>query len=1060
MGTKNCPGNNESEGTLSEVIKGYEDFIDGIYIRECCASTPNGDVLNSSCVSDETLDTDVDDNDFSLLQESFEIEEPLAAAVKEVIPSIQEDLEPSSEVVANNNFGPFSEDADPVMSANGQECHSETRPAELGIETETVTHHDLSSFSEFKDPVRNGHTESRPAEPGETVTNHDLGSFSEIRDPVKGDHIQQKLLFESTLSAGVLCENSDPLVNPDQEKLDTRSATMSTWEDITICQLRSSSMLRVPVTVQGKNLKAVVDTAAEVTIISDAVFKELEPKPPYLKKVILHTAGRDMKMDGFVAGPVALQMGTSIFPEAVYVAPIQDDMLLGLDFLLRHGVDIKMDDLCLDFRGSGEKLPMEVERKLTSESKVAKVMVEKTTMIPPNSVLRLQCKISDNLPDYIIEPEGGLDVIVPRTLHSAGSKPKVCLINVTDSFIKVKRNQLVAKAVPVCSVTQVSLEGLGQDDPVSDNKFVFQSGTEDSLESRDRDSGSHSQEENILSGAVQDDITSTDSFGCRADEQQIGGDSPQNKVSGLSKELDITDTAVADFTQGHQILQQDMAAKEGLKCPSASREIPDHLKDLFQRSIQHLNSEEQDQVADLLMEFEDVFAKSEYDLGDFSDIVHNIDTGSSKPIKQRMRRTPVNFAGEEKAHLEKMLDAGVIQPSVSEWASAPVLVRKRDGTVRWCVDYRALNSVTTKDVFPLPLVEDCIDTLAGNKWFSKLDANSAYWQVKLSDQDRKKTAFITKYGLFEHVRMGFGLCNGPATYSRVMNLVLRNLLWVIVLAFLDDILVLGSTFSNHLSHIREVLLRFRKHQLKLKAKKCVLFQREVDFLGRIVSEDGIKLSETDIKAVLDWPVPQSTREVEQFLGLANYHRNFIKDFSRIATPLYRLTGKNPFEWTQQHQQAFQDLKEALTSAPVLGLPNDTDLFILDTDSSNYAVGGELIQIQGGEERVIAYGSYALTPEQINYCTTRKELLAVVRFTRQFRHYLLGKQFVVRTDHSSLRWLLNFKEPDGQLARWLEELNQYDMVVQHRAGKKHGNADSLSRVVYEDQKGTSSGSQSR
>lgn len=382
-----------------------------------------------------------------------------------------------------------------------------------------------------------------------------------------------------------------------------------------------------------------------------------------------------------------------------------------------------------------------------------------------------------------------------------------------------------------------------------------------------------------------------------------------------------------------------------------------------------------------------------------------------------------------------MLKAGVIQPSVSEWASAPVLVHKRDGTVRWCVDYRALNSVTTKDVFPLPLVDDCLDTLAGNKWFSKLDANSAYWQVKISEADRKKTAFITKYGLFEHVRMGFGLCNGPATYSRVMNLILRGLLWVIVLAFLDDILILGCSFRDHLRHIEEVLLRFRKYQLKLKPKKCVLFPEKVDFLGRIVSEGGISLSEIDIKAVLDWPIPKSTKEVEQFLGLANYHRNFIKNFARIAVPLYRVTGKNPFIWEEDQRNAFEDLKAALTSAPVLGLPNNADLFILDTDASNYAVGGELLQVQEGEERVIAYNSYALAPEQINYCTTRKELLAVVRFTRQFRHYLLGRQFLIRTDHSSLRWLLNFKEPDGQLARWLEELSQYDMVVKHRAGKK-------------------------
>ncbi len=201
------------------------------------------------------------------------------------------------------------------------------------------------------------------------------------------------------------------------------------------------------------------------------------------------------------------------------------------------------------------------------------------------------------------------------------------------------------------------------------------------------------------------------------------------------------------------------------------------------------------QLGNLLSEFQDVFAKDELDLGSFTSIEHAIDTGDAMPVKQRIRRTPACFAGEEEAQLKKMLGAGVIQESISEWASAPVLIRKRDGSVRWCIDYRLLNDVTVKDVFPLPLIDDCLDTLAGSVWFSKLDANAAYWQIKIKEEDRKKTAFITKYGLYEHIKMGFGLCNAPATYSRVMNLVLRGLTWKTVLAFLDDIAVLGTVLA-------------------------------------------------------------------------------------------------------------------------------------------------------------------------------------------------------------------------------------------------------------------------
>ncbi len=352
--------------------------------------------------------------------------------------------------------------------------------------------------------------------------------------------------------------------------------------------------------------------------------------------------------------------------------------------------------------------------------------------------------------------------------------------------------------------------------------------------------------------------------------------------------------------------------------------------------------------------------------------------------------------------------------------------------------------MNVKDVFPLPLIEECIDTLSENALFSKLDANSAYWQIKIRPSDRKKTAFATKFGLFEFIRMGFGLCNAPATYCRIMNLVLRGLNWKTLLAFLDDILVLGKNFEDHIHNLRDVFLRFREFGLKLKPRKCMLVQKKVEFLGRVVGPNGLELSDEHIKSVTDWRPPTRTKEVEQFLGLVNYHRMFLKNLAELAVPLYEITGKKKFEWGEEQQVAFESIKSALTTAPMLALPNSTDPFILDTDASNWAIGAELLQVQDGVERVITYGSLSLTSEQRRYCTTRKELLAVVRFTRQFRHYLLGRKFVIRTDHNSLTWLLKFKEPQGQLARWMEELSQYDLVIKHRPGKQHGNADALSR----------------
>ena len=508
---------------------------------------------------------------------------------------------------------------------------------------------------------------------------------------------------------------------------------------------------------------------------------------------------------------------------------------------------------------------------------------------------------------------------------------------------------------------------------------------------------------------------------------------------------------VAEATEANILVQNNPEVKNVAKTSVTNdssqkqSELPQFLESLLSNSKGDLNSDQQNKLRSLILEFKEVFAVDDFDLGHFTTIEHTIDTGEARPIKQRMRRTPTCFVHEEEAHLQQMLEAGIIEPSTSEWASAPVLIRKRDGKVRWCVDYRKLNSVTKKDVYPLPLIEECLDTLSGNVWFSKLDANSAYYQVNDSKNDREKTAFITKYGLFQFARMSFGLCNAPSTYMRVMNLELRGLSRNIVLAFLDDMIVLGKDFQNHIDNLRSVFERFRHYGLKKKPSKCSLFQRKVEFLGREVDENGMKIGEDYVKTVKECDTPKSVKQVEQFLGFANYHRTLIKDYAKIAHPLYSITGKKPFMWKDEQQHSFTQLKKALCTTPVLAFANNSDPFILDTDASNYAIGGELIQVQNDQERVIAYGSFALSKEQLKYCTTRKELLAVVRFTRQFRHYLLGREFIVRTDHSSLTWLLNFKEPQGQLTRWLEELSQYNLIVKHRPGIHHGNAYGLSSI---------------
>ena len=340
-----------------------------------------------------------------------------------------------------------------------------------------------------------------------------------------------------------------------------------------------------------------------------------------------------------------------------------------------------------------------------------------------------------------------------------------------------------------------------------------------------------------------------------------------------------------------------------------------------------------------------------------------------------------------------MLDYKVIQPSVSEWASPSVLIWKQDGDIHWCIDFRAINAVTRKDAYPLPLIEQCLDSLAGVVFMSTLDMNSGYWQLLLAVADRCKTASPTKDGLYEFLRMPFGLCNAPATFQRAVQLMFRGMTWREVLTYLDDINVLGTGFEDHLTNLRKVFEHLQEHNLKLKPRKCKFFQTEVPFPGKLATRDGLAVDPKKIEAVISWPVPTNKWDVESFLGFVNYHRHHIKDYAKLAAPLYHITGKKvEFDSWESQQAAFETLREALVCAPILAYPNATDDFILDTDASGTAIGAELIQVQGGEEHVISYGSFVLTPLQRKYCTTRLELLALVRFMREYRHYLLGQKF--------------------------------------------------------------------
>lgn len=485
-----------------------------------------------------------------------------------------------------------------------------------------------------------------------------------------------------------------------------------------------------------------------------------------------------------------------------------------------------------------------------------------------------------------------------------------------------------------------------------------------------------------------------------------------------------------------------------LRIKDFSKKIPSILNDLFEKSSINLQEFEKEIFISFLNKFQDLFS-CDIVAGNCDVIEHVINVKDSLPIKQAPRRIPFQQREEVDKIMEEMITKGIIEESQSPWVSPAVMVKKKDGTLRFCIDYRKLNNNTVKDSYPLPRIDDILDQLSGNSWFSTLDLKSGYWQLKIRPSDKEKTAFSFGKGLWQFTVMPFGLCNAPATFQRLMEKILHGIISKKCLVYLDDIIIFGKDFNQMFENLEEIFLRLREANLKINPKKCLLLQKDVKYLGHIVSEKGVTTDPEKITAVKDWPIPHTKKQLRSFLGFCSYYRKFVRGFSLIAKPLFALTENQiKFIWKDECSNAFEKLKLMLSSSSVLSFPKGKGQFILDTDASNIGIGAVLSQVQGEKEMVIAYYSRVLTKAERNYCVTRRELLAIVDAIKFFRHYLLGRRFLIRTDHISLKWLLSFKDLEGQLARWLERLQEFDFEVQHRKGESHKNADGLSRRLCE------------
>lgn len=466
----------------------------------------------------------------------------------------------------------------------------------------------------------------------------------------------------------------------------------------------------------------------------------------------------------------------------------------------------------------------------------------------------------------------------------------------------------------------------------------------------------------------------------------------------------------------------------------------------------------------------EVFATHEFDIGKTDQTQHRIDLTDAMPFRERARPIRPQDYEDARRHIQQMVDADIIRPSNSPFASPIVLVRKKSGSLRLCVDYRKLNARTVRDSYPIPKVEDLLAALHGSSWFTQLDVKSAFYTVPMDPDSAQYTAFTCPFGLFEYSRMSMGLVNSPLTFQRLMERCVGDLNLTELVVYMDDLIIFASDIQQHEERLFRTLQRLKKFGLKLDPGKCKFFQTTVTHLGHVCSKDGIRPDPNKISAVMEWPIPDNIGELKSFLGFAGYYRRFVKDFSRLCKPLNALTsgyvprktlkkmGKSPVKnditlktpfgdkWTAACQEAFDTLKDKLTTAPVLGYADMSSPFELHTDASGTGLGAVLYQEQDSGLRVIAYASRGLSKSEANYPAHKREFLALKwAVTDKFHDYLYGSKFVVVTDNNPLTYVLKSAKVDATGYRWLAALAAYDFSLRYRPGVNMTDADALSRL---------------
>ena len=812
---------------------------------------------------------------------------------------------------------------------------------------------------------------------------------------------------------------------------------------VTSHQVTEGAICRV-----DERFRALIDSGAEPNLITASALRKIQPNAiKHEVKQLYRAANNQLLPIKFCVKDLSIHIeGHLCKIDALVVDSLgREDLILGREFILKYHVIIdlpKHEIIIMDADAKSKFLQRFVEDERSSQEYLASAAKE--CGIDAHQISSIPYKVrskerktsgkeqvmEDGSWLAVVKRNAGKDLLrrhiaTPNAvLKVTNHRTSIPLMNILEPYTKVERDAHEEEYGQGHSISQVS--------------------------TRIKPTKSELKIRPVRVEYVQQSQDENDPEGLEPSPMVIMKVASDGRIYALH--VNNKDEAGSDFlTDAHSTIPgQQLDVK-----PFQTRPNVEKCKELLSKG-QH------DRLQEILSSNDDLFSKNKNDIGLTDLLCHTIELKEgSQPFKTNARRLNPEKREAVTETIKGMADCGMIVDSRSPFASGIVMVSKKDGTYRMCIDFRQLNEMTIKDAYPLPRIDETVESMGSARYYSSLDMGSAFWQVPLSEESKKYTAFACHDGLFQCERMPFGLCNATATFQRLMARALSpimNKYGNLVLCYIDDILIATKTIDEHLDRLQEVFTCLRKAGLKLKASKCVLFETEIVFLGRRISHGEVRPDPERVARVKDWHPPRNKSELVSFLGFASYYREFIPRYAHRAHALTVMVGeKVPFEWKELHQDVFDEIRNILLSEPMVALPTDDGEFILDTDASKVALGAVLSQIQklpNGQtkEVVIQYGSKSLTRTQRNYSPAKLEMLAALLFMEKYANFLLGRVFTLRVDSRALLWIMSAALTNNSLShRWINRMQDFRFSIEHRKREKHFNADAMTKItnVYEE-----------